>query len=351
MVLVEPQKSENIGAAARAMANTGLGRLVLVRPRTARPELMEAAATRLGEGILKSAKVCGTLAEALAPYPVTVGTTARAGSQRGVPLSPRAVAPELLRPSPGGGPPFPAALVFGTERDGLCTEDLRLCSLAVTIPTESPERSSLNLAQSVLIIGYEILIAAGAEPTPPADIEPAASEDFERATRDLELALYEIGFLPEKNPGRWFMNVKKILRRNGLTRGECDLVQGICRQIRWAVRNGPPPGRPPFPESAQGCRPRHGDGDPPPTAAPSPVREASVSPGADRSPLGKVSAAPSGDSSSVCEVGVSPNADSSSASEADPPELGTEAARDEGSGEARPGTSSNDADAAGKGDR
>ncbi|MDR1313839.1 MAG: RNA methyltransferase, partial [Deltaproteobacteria bacterium] len=101
VVLVEPQKSENIGGCARAMANTGLGRLVLVRPRTSRPELMEAAATRLGEGILKNAKVCPTLREALAPYPVTVAATARAGSQRGAPLSPRTLAPELLRPAPG----------------------------------------------------------------------------------------------------------------------------------------------------------------------------------------------------------------------------------------------------------
>jgi tRNA/rRNA methyltransferase len=247
VVLVEPQKSENIGACARAMANTGLGRLVLVRPRVSRPELMEAAATRLGEGILRSARICRSLPEALAPYPVTAAATARAGAQRGSPVSPRALAEELLRPAPGGNDPPPAALVFGTERDGLSNADLRLCALAVTIPTHSPEESSLNLAQAVLLLGYELLLAAGGEPPQPLPVLPAPAEDFERAAGDLERVLYEIGFLPERDPGRWFMNVKKILRRSGLTRGECDLIQGICRQIRWAAGNGLPPGRAPWP--------------------------------------------------------------------------------------------------------
>jgi tRNA/rRNA methyltransferase len=226
------------------MANTGLGRLILVRPRFSRPELMEAAATRLGEPVLRSMLIRDTLAEAAGPYPLVAGTTARVGAQRGgATLSPRQLAPELLRPSPDGGPPPPSALVFGTERDGLSTEDLRLCTHVATIPTVRPELSSLNLAQSVLIMGYEFLLAAGGEPQRPGPICPAAAEDFERAAGDLMRALYGIGFLPERDPGRWFMNVKKILRRAGLTRGECDLVQGICRQIRWAVRNGAPPGR------------------------------------------------------------------------------------------------------------
>jgi tRNA/rRNA methyltransferase len=243
VVLVEPQKSENIGAAARAMANTGLGRLVLVRPRVSRPELMEAAATRLGEGILRAARVAGSLAEAVAPYPVVAGTTARAGAMRGIQISPRRLAPELLRPSPGGGPPPPACLVFGTERDGLSNEDLRLCTLVASIPTSSPELSSLNLAQAVLILGYELLLAAGAEPPPPLPIEPALSGDFEEASGDLMRCLWETGFLPETDPGRWFENLKKIFRRSGLTRGECDLLRGICRQTRWVLKNGRPPGR------------------------------------------------------------------------------------------------------------
>jgi tRNA/rRNA methyltransferase len=222
---------------------------------------MRAAATRLGEGFLESARSCGSLEEALAPYPVTVGATARAGAERGIPVSPRAAARELLRPTEGGGPPPPAALVFGTERDGLTNEDLRLCSLVVTIPTESPETSSLNLAQAVLVLGYELLLAAGAEPPPPLPQQPAPSADVARASADRERRLYETGFLPERDPGRWYMNVKKILRRSGLTRGECDLIQGVCRQIRWAVRNGPPPSRAPWPGAKEpDCGGHDGDG-------------------------------------------------------------------------------------------
>jgi hypothetical protein len=82
-------------------------------------------------------------------------------------------------------------------------------------------------------MGYELLLAAGGEPCPPLPIKPAPNQDFERAMDDLSNTLLSIGFLPEHNSGHWFMNVKKIFRRSYLSRGECDLIQGICRQIRW----------------------------------------------------------------------------------------------------------------------
>jgi tRNA/rRNA methyltransferase len=233
VVLVEPQKSENIGTAARAMSNMGLGNLVLVRPRVSKPELMEAAATRLGEPVIKNLTTFEDLKSALAPYQIVVGTTARAGSSRGPFADPKTLAPELLKEK---DPPR-VAILFGTERMGLSTEDLRLCHKTMIIPTDSPESSSLNLAQAVLIIGYELLSAAAGTPSPALPIIPAENIDFERAMEDLKDTLIQIGFLPEKNPAHWFMNVKKIFRRSYLTRGECDLIQGICRQIRWKIEN------------------------------------------------------------------------------------------------------------------
>jgi tRNA/rRNA methyltransferase len=233
VVLLEPQKSENIGSVARAMANMGLGRLLLVRPRLSKPELMEAVATKRGQAYLGEAMSFPDLESALAPHSLVVGTTARQGDGRGVPRSPRDIAPELLAQDMGR-----VALVFGTERGGLANPELRLCHRVVTIPTEGPEYSSLNLSQAVLILGYELLLAAGGEPPPPPPVQPAPFEDFQRACRDLEDTLKGVGFLPEENTGRWFMNVKKILNRSLLTRGECDLIQGICRQVRYKAGLG-----------------------------------------------------------------------------------------------------------------
>jgi tRNA/rRNA methyltransferase len=231
VVLLEPQKSENIGAAARAMANTGLGRLILVRPRISKPELMEASATRQGRSRLSAAEIHSDLKSALAPYSLVAAASARGGGKRGVVYSPRRAAPLFLAANIGR-----AAILFGTERAGLSSADLRSAHLVVTIPTEDPENSSLNLAQSVLILGYELLLASGGEPPPPPVVSAAPFQDVDRALGDLEATLASIGFLPETNTGGWFMNVKKIFNRSLLTRGECDLIQGICRQIRYKTR-------------------------------------------------------------------------------------------------------------------
>jgi tRNA/rRNA methyltransferase len=231
IVLVDPQKSENIGAAARAIANMGLGGLVLVRPRFSKPELMEAAATKTGLSVLRLALSFPDLKSALEPHQLIIGTTARPGSHRGIIHSPRDLAPQLLKLED----PPKVAIVFGTERQGLTTEDLRLCHKVMMIPTHNLLSSSLNLAQAVLIIGYELLLAAGGEGSNPLPIVPSSMKDFERAMEDLESVLVTIGFLPEMNKGHWFMNVKKIFQRSQLTRGECDLIQGICRQLRYYV--------------------------------------------------------------------------------------------------------------------
>jgi tRNA/rRNA methyltransferase len=236
VVLDRPQKSENIGSAARAMANTGLSRLTLVSPRITKFPLMISAATRQGEPVLRGAIFADSLEAALAPFSLVVGATARLGARRGKALPPREAAPLILAHAPGR-----CALLFGTEREGLGSKELRLCHQIVTIPSESPQCSSLNLAQAVLIMGYELLLAAGGGPPPPQPIKAAPLEDFERACADLESALTQIGFLPPSNPGLWFMNLKKVFHRSLLTRGECDLLQGIARQIRWSAGVGRKP--------------------------------------------------------------------------------------------------------------
>ncbi|MDL2226680.1 RNA methyltransferase [Deltaproteobacteria bacterium OttesenSCG-928-M10] len=249
VVLMEPQKCENIGTAARAMANMGLGRLVLVRPRSLNRDLIETTATSHAGRILGEMTIHQELDQALAPYGQVVGTTARVGNRRGPFFTPRQLAAELLGETESGRP-VPTAILFGPERMGLATEDMRRCQKVVRIPTEDPETSSLNLAQAVLLIGYELIVAAGGEPAPPK-IAPAAQDDLDGMYDDLSDLLVHIGFLPADNPAHWLMNIKKIFNRSLLTHGECNLWRGICRQMRWALDNTDklPAGRPPDRES------------------------------------------------------------------------------------------------------
>jgi len=235
VVLSEPQKSENIGASARAMANMGLGRLVLVRPRSLHLDVMESTATSHAWNILAEMAVYDDLDEALAKYGLVVGTTARSGRQRGPFYTPRQLAPSLLTGAKSGQA-WPVALLFGPERMGLATGDLRRCQKVVRIPTDGHKTSSLNLAQAVLLIGYELLLAAGASPEPPA-VRPAPQEELSGMYADLADLLLQIGFLPTDNHEHWLMNIKKIFNRSLLTSGECNLWRGVCRQARLALAN------------------------------------------------------------------------------------------------------------------
>ena len=94
----------------------------------------------------------------------------------------------------------------------------------------------LNLAQAVLLLGYELLMAAGAAPEPPA-VRPAPQAELAGMYADLADLLLMIGFLPADNPEHWLMNIKKIFNRSLLTSGECNLWRGVCRQARWALAN------------------------------------------------------------------------------------------------------------------
>ena len=233
VVLAEPQKSENIGSAARAMANMGLGRLVLVRPRSLHRELLESTATSHATRVLMNMAIYERLGDALSPYALVVGTTARTGRHRGPFYTPRQLASSLLTGA-ADGRAEPVALLFGPERMGLATEDLRLCQKVVRIPTDSPETSSLNLAQAVLLLGYELLLAAGSAPEP-FSVRPAPQAELTGMYADLKDLLMQIGFLPADNPDHWLMNIKKIFNRSLLTTGECNLWRGVCRQARWAL--------------------------------------------------------------------------------------------------------------------
>ncbi len=242
VILVRPRFPENIGMAARAMANMGAGELILVSPERWEPEKALPLATRQGEALLASAAVLDDLGRALAPFTASFGTTARTGGWRRETLTPERAAAAARAVTRGGGR---AALVFGSEDRGLTNAEVELCTHLVNIPTRAGS-SSLNLAQAVLVLLYECAKADMALPFAPGGegagrdwTRPARGADSRRATLEeeallfsaLESTLVRIGHLPENNPG-WFMQpLRRFLRKSRLRRHEFDMLMGICRQI------------------------------------------------------------------------------------------------------------------------
>ena len=226
VILVQPQIPENIGSAARAMHNMGISRLVLVRPKNC--DLCRVLKTATGSSIevVETMEVHDDLMEALAPFRYVVGTTARTGSLRPALTQPRRLGAELVSISQHNQ----VALLFGPEDRGLSNEQLRYCHTIASIPTA--QFASLNLAQSVMVICYEIFLAsheAGSEPLP----RLANKFELEGMYEHLKDVLMRIGFIHPQNPEHWMLNIRRFLSRFPLRAREVRIIRGICRQIDW----------------------------------------------------------------------------------------------------------------------
>ncbi|MEM6946215.1 MAG: RNA methyltransferase, partial [Pseudomonadota bacterium] len=156
-VLVEPQLGENIGAAARALWNFGLDRMRIVAPRDGWPN-PKAVAMASGAGrLLDDAQIFETTAEAVADCTLVYATTARARELTKRVLTPEDAMREAAAATEAGER---VALLFGRERTGLENDDVMRASAIVTVPV-NPDFPSLNLAQCVLLLGYEWRRAVG----------------------------------------------------------------------------------------------------------------------------------------------------------------------------------------------
>ncbi len=160
VVLFRPQLAENIGAVARAACNMGINRLVAVQAQDLDRDRMARMATGPAAQLLTRMEVHDDLALALSPFQYIVGTTARLGGVRNDYFSPREMAARLVDISAAND----VALLFGPENWGLTNDELPFCHALVTIPTA--DCSSLNLAQAVMVMAYE-LFTAGERQTPP----------------------------------------------------------------------------------------------------------------------------------------------------------------------------------------
>lgn len=219
-VLHRPRSSQNIGAAARALANTSAGSLWVVEPLG----FDRAQAAKLAAGadeVLERMRVVRTLDEALADCLDVVMTSGRpvAGA-----IAPEDAARRLL------SCPGPCALVFGDEVRGLTNQDLQRAGAVATIPTAL--KSSLNLAQAVVIFGYEILKARGAAQLPPAPPAPLADERSIAMLRERARALLlAAGFLNPQQPDRVLDEIVSLVRRARPTRREIELLLAAVAQL------------------------------------------------------------------------------------------------------------------------
>uniref|UniRef100_I2Q4A3 rRNA methylase n=1 Tax=Desulfovibrio sp. U5L TaxID=596152 RepID=I2Q4A3_9BACT len=237
IVLFRPKFSENVGAAARACANMGVSRLVLVDPPAFALDRARPMATSKGGLLLDTLGIVPTLAEAVAGAEAVYGTTARLGGWRKGEVTPAEAADDICRTLRTGGG---VAVVFGPEDAGLSNQETQLCGRLVNIPTAG-EATSLNLAQAVLVVCYEVFKAASglagdvAGQTPSRAATHAERESLFTALRETLLA---IDFLKADNPDYWMLPVRRFIDRVGLRRQEFNLLMGVCRQVKWAVGQG-----------------------------------------------------------------------------------------------------------------
>jgi TrmH family RNA methyltransferase len=230
-VLVEPRFGGNIGAAARALMNLGFSHLVLVRPacdplgREARMMAVEAS------GVLERAAVHDDLGSALAGAGSVIGTSRRTGKHRRPHWRLDQCSADLVRLAQGAD----VAILFGREDHGLNDADLDRCTHLLHLPAASAY-PSLNLAQAVLLVAYELRMR-GLAGTPEAALAPPApDEDREALYRHLEQAWRTIGFLSEDTSEVIMRRVRRLLGRATMSPEEVKLLRGVARQTLWAAR-------------------------------------------------------------------------------------------------------------------
>jgi tRNA/rRNA methyltransferase len=238
IVLVEPQLGENIGATARAMANFGLARLRLVKPMQGWPNEKARVMAAGADRVLDGAQLFDTLEAAIGDCTFVLATTARnhdqakpviGAEQAAAQLSPRVAAGETT------------AIVFGRERNGLENHEVALADAIVTLPV-NPAFASLNLAQAVLVVGYEWfkLQSGGALPfAMPQRSPPAPKQQLDAFFLDLERELDKIEYYrPREKRGTMSINLRNIFTRMVPSGQDIRTLHGIIMGIAQG-RKGP----------------------------------------------------------------------------------------------------------------
>jgi len=225
----------NIGSTARAMNNMGLKTMILADPQC---EINEESfrLAKAGRVVLAQAKKCCSLKSALRGIKFLVGTTGKTGGDRAQAYAPRLLAPRIM----GHATQQKVGILFGPEDTGLVDSDLAPCQMLIRIPAH-PKARSINLAQAVMLVSYELFLAQY-ECEPARGPKLAAVEQVEAMYSQLEKALQDIGFLQKQNTRHMMFGLRRIMGRAGLQPRDVGIFRGIARQIAWYARKDPPDG-------------------------------------------------------------------------------------------------------------
>ena len=244
IVLVRPQLAVNIGMCARAMTNFGLTDLRLVAPREGWPRTDEhretAYAAAAGGGhLLDAAKVFATTREAIGDLDHVFATTARERGQAKPVLTPSmAMGESAARIGQGEK----RGILFGPERTGLDNDEVVLADAILTFPV-NPGYGSLNLAQAVLLVGYEWFRHAIGDAPPfeaPERSPPAKREALIAFFENLEEKLDERGFFrPVSKKPLMQRNLRNIFHRRGLTEQDLRTLWGAVVRLVEGPRATP----------------------------------------------------------------------------------------------------------------
>jgi tRNA/rRNA methyltransferase len=241
VILVEPQLGENIGMAARAMGNFALARLRIVNPRDGWPNISAQRAAAGADHILDKCELFDTVEQAVADCTLLFATTARAHDQAKPVVGPEQAAREITTEIEGGGT---VGILFGRERYGLQNEEVALANRIITFPV-NPGFASLNLAQAVLLMGYEWfkLSTEGALPfAMPERSEPASQHQMQAFFDNLVAELDKVEFLrPAEKRETMLVNLRNIFSRMDPTRQDMHTLHGVVMAIAEG-RKGPAKG-------------------------------------------------------------------------------------------------------------
>jgi tRNA/rRNA methyltransferase len=245
IILVEPQLGENIGTAARAMANFALGELRIVNPRDGWPSERARRAAAGADKVIERAQVFENCAQAVGDLNYLYATTARRRDVVKPVITPADAGPDMrVRAARGQR----LGILFGRERFGLRNDEVALADAIVMAPVE-PSFASLNVAQAVLLMGYEWfkhdavtigqatpeLPAYRGSHLPLAGSHPATKQELDGFFAHLEKELVDCGFLrpPEKAPAM-MRNIRSMFLRAQLTEQEVRTLRGIVSGLTHA---------------------------------------------------------------------------------------------------------------------
>jgi len=228
IVLCRPRSGGNIGAAARAVKNMDIGRLVLVAP-----EDYHVAEARMFASnaldVLEGASRFDNIEEAITGCNVVLGTSRRIKSHRLRIMTPRESAGHVLR-NMGNGK---AAILFGPEDNGLTSEDLALCHGVISIPV-GEQQPSLNLAQAVMVLAYELRMGIDGLPSV-RSFGNASEMEVGQMLEQASAVLEKSGFFIKNPKERVLLHLKEIFANGVSTSQDARIIRGIFRRIAWAL--------------------------------------------------------------------------------------------------------------------